>query len=91
MNNFLCRMRDALALLLYAGRDCRAVGIPQRTVADVLADSEELPDSLKPAASHLTDFQVPLYKVWKKQEKTPDRRSSAASSKHAGKLDAVRL
>jgi hypothetical protein len=34
-------------------------GMPQRTVADVIAEMAELPKSLKPAAEHLTDFDVP--------------------------------
>ena len=28
-------------------------------------------DGNKPSASHLTDFDIPLYNVWKQQEKTP--------------------
>jgi hypothetical protein len=30
-----------------------------------------LPDSEKAAANHATDFQVPIYNVWKQQDKTP--------------------
>jgi len=43
-------------------------GAPQRTVADVLSESAELPDSIKPAALHQIDFEVPLYNVWKQQQ-----------------------
>jgi hypothetical protein len=35
-----------------------------------LRESADLPDGAKPAASHLTDFDPPLYNVWKEQEKT---------------------
>jgi hypothetical protein len=53
------------------------IDVPQRTIADVLAESAELPDSLKPVASHNDGldengkprFEVPLYNVWKQQEK----------------------
>jgi hypothetical protein len=37
----------------------------------------ELPESLKPAALHLTDFDPPLYNVWKQQKKSE-------SGKHFG-------
>ncbi len=48
-----------------------ATNTPQQTVADLLPKMAELPDSVKPAAAHLTDFTPPLYNVWKQQEKTP--------------------
>ena len=36
-----------------------------------LSEIGNLAESAKPAASHLTDFEVPLYNVWKQQEKSP--------------------
>jgi hypothetical protein len=39
-------------------------------VSRTLNEMAELPESLKPAASHLTDFDPPIYNVWKQQEKT---------------------
>jgi hypothetical protein len=51
------------------------VGVPQRTVADVLAESAELPDSLKPIADHLIDFEVSLYNVWKQSRSSAPARS----------------
>ena len=53
------------------------VSAPQKTVDDVLAKMAGLPDSLKPAADHLTDFDPPIYNIWKQQEKT-------AGSSHFG-------
>lgn len=47
-----------------------ATTTPQKTVSDVLADSAELPESLKPAANHLTDFEPPIYNIWKQQSKS---------------------
>lgn len=44
--------------------------IPQRTIADVLAEMAELPESLKSTANHLTDFDPPIYNIWKQQEKS---------------------
>jgi len=57
-----------------------AVGCPQRTVADALADSADLPKSLKPAADHATGFTPPIYNVWKFKEKSP-------GSKHFGNTE----
>ncbi len=48
-----------------------AVGCDQDTVSEIVRKSAELPESVKPAACHLTDFEIPLYNVWKQQEKTP--------------------
>jgi hypothetical protein len=54
-----------------------AIGIQQRTEGDALAESADLPESLKPASSHRTDFEPPVYNVWKRQEKkTPGVKSS---------------
>ncbi|MEW6417620.1 MAG: hypothetical protein AB1480_05810 [Nitrospirota bacterium] len=47
------------------------IGCHQTVVGDVLREMADLPESLKPAASHLTDFDIPLYNVWKFKEKTP--------------------
>jgi len=46
-------------------------GIPRKTVADVLAKVVELPKSPEPAAEHQTNFDIPIYNVWKQQTKTP--------------------
>jgi|GEM_PF-5358042 len=40
----------------------------QQTIADILPKMAELPKSVKPAAEHLTDFDVPIYNVWKYKE-----------------------
>jgi hypothetical protein len=47
-----------------------AVGCHQTIVGDVLRESADLPDSLKPVAAHLVDFNPPIYNIWKQQEKT---------------------
>lgn len=52
------------------GEIAEMIGCPQRTVSEVLAEMEELPESLKPVANHLTDFDPPLYNIWKQQEKS---------------------
>lgn len=39
-------------------------------VGQVLKEMAELPEVSKPAAHHLTDFDPPIYNVWKQQEKT---------------------
>lgn len=61
-----------------------AESTPQKSVDDVLAKTAKSPDSLessqKAAASHATDFQPPIYNVWKQQEKT-------AGSSHFGNSD----
>jgi len=51
--------------------------VDQHTVRDILGKMADLPESLKPAASHLTDFDVPIYNVWKFKEKSK-------GSKHYG-------
>lgn len=51
-----------------------AEGLPQQTVADSLKGSTDfgkLAESGKAAANHLTDFEPPIYNVWKQQDKTP--------------------
>lgn len=47
-----------------------AVGCPRTTVEEVLTKTAVLPESSKPAADHLVDFTIPLYNVWKFQEKS---------------------
>ena len=40
-------------------------------IKDIISDfSEDLPKNLKPAADHLTDFDVPVYNVWVNGEAT---------------------
>lgn len=46
------------------------VGVVKSQVNEVCSESAELPESNKPAASHLTDFDPPLYNVWRQREKT---------------------
>lgn len=47
------------------------VGLSQPRTNEVLSGMAELPKPAKPAADHLTDFQIPIYNVWKFKEKTP--------------------
>ena len=48
-----------------------AVGAAVGTVNSVCSEMANLPELNKPAASHLTDFEPPLYNVWKQQSRTP--------------------
>nr|WP_275895714.1 DNA methyltransferase [Acidibrevibacterium fodinaquatile] len=48
-----------------------AEGAAVGTVNSVCSEMADLPESDKPAASHLTDFDPPLYNVWKQQTRTP--------------------
>jgi hypothetical protein len=48
-----------------------AVGVTHQAVALVLQESATLPEIAKPAAAHLTDFEVPLYNVWKRKRGGP--------------------
>ncbi len=52
-------------------------GCDRATVDHVLRETADLPKSAKPAAEHATDFLIPIYNVWKQQEKT-------AGSNHFG-------
>lgn len=48
-------------------------GAPQQTIADVLTefgDIAKLGKSDRAAAEHATDFEVPIYNIWKQQKKT---------------------
>jgi len=44
--------------------------VSRMDVSRVCNEMAELPESYKPAASHLTDFDPPLYNVWKQQTKS---------------------
>lgn len=49
-------------------------GIPRKTVDDAMDGFGEignLAESAKAAANHATDFEAPIYNVWKQQDKTP--------------------
>ncbi|HEY4364205.1 MAG TPA: ParB N-terminal domain-containing protein [Bryobacteraceae bacterium] len=46
-------------------------GVTKETVSEICQKSADLPESDKPAAAHLVDFEVPLYNVWKQHKKTP--------------------
>jgi hypothetical protein len=61
-----------------------AVGITQQAVdkiTDTFTTSILENQSCKTAASHLTDFEPPIYNIWKQQSKTP-------GPKHFGNKDA---
>jgi len=47
------------------------VGITHQAIAQVLQETATLPEIAKPAASHLIDFEVPIYNIWKQQERSP--------------------
>jgi hypothetical protein len=50
-----------------------AVGIPQRTVADNISGNGNIAEFAKTdraAAEHATDFEPPIYNIWKQQTKT---------------------
>jgi hypothetical protein len=46
------------------------VGISQPQAKEILSESANLPESIKPAASHLTDFEVPISSVWNEGAET---------------------
>lgn len=48
----------------------RVVGISQPQVVEIIGNGK-LAETDKPVAGHLIDFDVPIYNVWKQQEKTP--------------------
>lgn len=52
------------------------------TVESILTKMAELPKSSKPIAEHLTDFDIPIYNVWKWQEKT-------LGSKYPGNTESI--
>ena len=51
-------------------RDC---GCDEKTVRDVIGETAELPKLRKPdkaAAEHATEFEPPIYNIWKQQKKS---------------------
>jgi len=63
--------------------DLDAEGLSRDSVTDIMAefsDMKKLPKSDIADAEHATDFEIPIYNVWKQQEKTP-------GSKHFGNKD----
>ena len=47
-------------------------GCSVQVVKDAISDySEGLPKNLQPSADHLTDFDPPIYNVWKQQQMVP--------------------
>jgi ParB-like chromosome segregation protein Spo0J len=47
-------------------------GLTQQAVAEVVSQkTADLPPVVKAAADHATDFEPPIYNVWKQQDKTP--------------------
>ena len=54
-------------------------GVSVQPVKDVISDfSANLPKNLKPSADHLTDFDPPIYNVWKQQEEGSREKRGAA-------------
>jgi transposase len=51
----------------------KACGLSEGEVSKTLSSfqTEDLPDGKKPLAEHASDFDPPIYNVWKQQEKTP--------------------
>jgi hypothetical protein len=69
-----------LWLACHSGAEiAKATGLSEGEISKTLESFQTagLPDGNKPAAAHLTDFDVPLYNVWKQQSKTE-------GSKHFG-------
>jgi len=49
------------------------IGCDQKTVTNIVSGkTEDIPEFLKsnPAASHMNDFEPPIYNIWKQQKKT---------------------
>jgi hypothetical protein len=62
-----------VARLLYAGGDRGNRNLAKGTVNEVCSEMADLPKLNKPElanAEHATDFEIPLYNVWKQQTKT---------------------
>jgi transcriptional regulator with XRE-family HTH domain/predicted DNA-binding protein YlxM (UPF0122 family) len=51
--------------------------VTKETVSQICQKMADLPESDKPTANHLTSFDLPIYNVWKQQEKS-------SGSKHFG-------
>jgi len=50
------------------------LGRDEKTVREIIGETAELPKLRKPdkaSAEHATDFDAPIYNVWKLQEKKP--------------------
>ena len=47
-----------------------AVGVTKETVSTICQKTAELPKSDKSSAEHATDFDVPIYNIWKQQTKS---------------------
>jgi ParB-like chromosome segregation protein Spo0J len=60
-----------LWLACYTDSDIAAeVNISREAVNDITGSFGKLAENTKPAASHLTDFDPPIYNIWKQQEKS---------------------
>ena len=58
--------------LLYARRNCGTERYKTKKLDDALKDTSgfgNLAKSAKPFASHATDFDPPIYNIWKQREK----------------------
>ena len=65
-------------------------GEPQRTISDFTATFSEignLAESAKATSSHATDFDAPIYNIWKQQEKTAGSCVRQLKAIGAGDLD----
>lgn len=47
-----------------------ACNVSKMEVSRTCNESAELPEGYKPSANHLTDFDIPLYNIWKQQTKS---------------------
>jgi hypothetical protein len=47
-----------------------ATGVTKETVSEVCQKFTELEKSDKASAEHATDFDAPIYNIWKQQDKT---------------------
>jgi len=60
-----CETQEAIA---------QATGMEQKTIANKAEDFRNfghVSENPKSLASHASDFQAPIYNIWKQQEKTP--------------------
>jgi DNA modification methylase len=56
-------------------------GLTKETVSEIVSQkTADLPESDKAAASHATDFEPPIYNIWKQQDKT-------SGSEHPGNTE----
>ena len=56
----------------------KEVGCSKGEVNAICSEMADLPKLNKPAVDHTVDFEVPLYNIWRQQEKTPGSRESRA-------------